>query len=369
MTACPLVLCFLGTAAAAFVGVPNVETLLVVAPSDEHPRHSEGDVVALKDGRLCAVYTRFVRGSRDDAAADLAARMSADGGKSWTGDRVLVANEGKANVMSASLVRLKDGTLLLFYLRKNGWDDCRLYVRRSTDELRTLGEPVPVTDHHGYHVVNNGRVVRLLTGRLVVPCAVHPCPDGTPKTFSPKGIPRAYLSDDDGRSWRADAMPASPPPDRRATLQEPGVVELRDSRLWMWMRTMQGTQCESFSTDGGVHWSEPAPGRLASPCSPATIARVPWTGDLLCVWNDHSGRHAFTPGRRTPLCVAVSRDEGRTWGPSRVIEGNPDGWYCYTSITFAGDRVILSYSGSEAGKTDRIWWKVIALSRAWLSMD
>jgi sialidase-1 len=142
----------------------------------------------------------------------------------------------------------------------------------------------------------------------------------------------------------------------------------KDGRLWMWMRTTQGTQYESFSADQGVHWSEPRPGNLASPCSPATIGRIPWTGDLLCVWNDHSGWHAFPPGKRTPLCVAISKDDGRTWSKSRVIEGDPNGWYCYTSMTFLKDRVILSYCAGDTkvGGLNRL--KVTVLWRDWLYM-
>ena len=42
---------------------PGFATLLVIEPTKEHPRNSEGDVIALKDGRLCLVYTRFSGGT------------------------------------------------------------------------------------------------------------------------------------------------------------------------------------------------------------------------------------------------------------------------------------------------------------------
>jgi hypothetical protein len=44
--------------------VADVRTLLVIEPSEEQPRNSEGDIVRLKDGRLCLVYTRFTGGTR-----------------------------------------------------------------------------------------------------------------------------------------------------------------------------------------------------------------------------------------------------------------------------------------------------------------
>ena len=37
----------------------NIETLLVIDPSEQNPRNTEGDIVELKDGRLCLIYSRF----------------------------------------------------------------------------------------------------------------------------------------------------------------------------------------------------------------------------------------------------------------------------------------------------------------------
>jgi hypothetical protein len=73
------------------------------------------------------------------------------------------------------------------------------------------------------------------------------------------------------------------------------------------------------------------------------VKRIPSTGDLLLVWNNHEGVPAEWAGRRTPLSVAVSSDEGRTWGRARTIEDDPEGWYCYTAIEFVGEHVLLGY--------------------------
>jgi streptogramin lyase len=52
---------------------------LVLAPAPGNPRNSEGDFIALKDGRVLFVYTHFTGGGADHAAAHLAARTTADG--------------------------------------------------------------------------------------------------------------------------------------------------------------------------------------------------------------------------------------------------------------------------------------------------
>jgi photosystem II stability/assembly factor-like uncharacterized protein len=174
-----------------------------------------------------------------------------------------------------------------------------------------------------------------------------------------------YLSDDSGRTWRRsqDTFKGYDPDGRRITVQEPGVVELKDGRLMMFIRTDAGSQYVCHSQDGGQTWSMPRPSELASPLSPASIERIPWTGDLVCVWNDHSGRHPYPQGRRTPLCLAISKDEGDSWSESRVIEANPDGWYCYTAIAFVGDRMLLAYCAGDkqVGGLNRL--KVLAIGR------
>ena len=63
---------------------------------------------------------------------------------------------------------------------------------------------------------------------------------------------------------------------------------------------------------------------------------------LLMAWNDHSEidqsmRASETSGgKRTPLTVAISRDDGKTWIRAHNLLDDPEGWYCYTAIDFAG---------------------------------
>lgn len=338
------------------------ETLLVIEPSKENPRNSEGDIIELKDGRLCLIYTHFTGGSGDHAAADIAMRISDDGGKSWNDDVIIVQHPGGLNVMSVSLLRLANGQIALFYLRKTSREDCRPLMCVSTDEAAMWSEPtVCITDKVGYYVMNNDRAVQLKIGRLVLPVAWHQGP-GQPRDTA--GIIMCYLSDDNGKTFRRskDSFKGYSPDGRRITVQEPGVVELKDGRLMMFMRTNASSQYISYSQDSGETWSKAQPSELISPLSPASIEHISWSGDLLCVWNDHSGIHPFTKGRRTPLCLAVSKDEGKTWSKSKVIEDNPDGWYCYTAITFVKNRVILAYCAGDKkiGGLNRL--KVIALS-------
>ena len=373
-----LAMIFAGPTRAA--NLSGVETLLVIEPSKEHPRHTEGDLVELKDGRLCLIYTRFGNGGTDFDPADLVMLTSSDEGETWSEPRLLVSGEEAdlKNVMQASILRLPGDELLLFYLRKNSRSSCHLFVRRSADEFMTLSDPVRVTLLEGYHCANNDRVIRLSTGRLIVPMALHTELDQDGKlvgSYQSSGAPFVYYSDDDGHTWQKDKTPIKPIAERKLApaLQEPGAIELEDGRLWMWMRAWADYQYGCYSTDAGLSWSDPKPTSLASPLSPATIERIPWTGDLLCVWNDHSGAHPYPKekhrNKRTPLCVAISKDEGQTWTPSRAIETNLNGWFCYTSMTFHKDRVIISYMQRDESVTKMLGLKVVALSKDWLYPD
>ena len=344
----------------------SIRTLLVIEPSEEAPRNSEGSIIQLEDGRFFLAYTRFTGGGADNSTAQIVGRSSEDGGRSWSDDRLMVDTEGRENVMSVSFLRLDSGEILLFYAVKNGWDDCKLYVRRSKDELETLSDRVCTVPHEGYHVINNDRVVQLSSGRLIVPAAYHPCTDGTREGWSSRGISMCFLSDDGGYTWRKGRSELAAPAECKSGLQEPGVVERTDGCVYMWMRTDMGCQFESYSEDGGDTWIDAQPSPMMSPVSPASIKRVPWGKDLLLVWNDHSGNHPFPAGRRTPLCVALSSDEGQTWRKSKVLEGDPEGWYCYISITFTQDSAILGYCAGDTkvGGLNRL--KVTQIQRDWL---
>jgi hypothetical protein len=325
-------------------GVTKVR-LLPPTPG-KNPRNSEGAFIPLKDGRLLFIYTHFTGGGGDHSAAHLAARSSRDGGRTWTdADELVLANEAKMNVMSVSLLRLPSGAIALFYLRKNSLDDCRAYLRLSTDEAKSWSEPRLCIPTEGYYVVNNDRVIQLKTGRLVVPAARHNSPGGK---WTARGVALCFLSDDGGKTWRKGRGELEGPKDSKTGLQEPGVVELKDSKLLMLCRTDQGCQYRSYSADGGETWSGAEPTEIKSPVSPASVKRIPKTGDLLLVWNDHAQIDAARRGRRTPLSAAVSRDDGKTWSKAKTLEDDPDGWYCYTAIAFVGDRVLLGHCAGNS---------------------
>ncbi|WP_339903984.1 sialidase family protein [uncultured Cyclobacterium sp.] len=343
--------------------IVSVPGNLVLNPGENNPRNSEGDFIELEDGKILFVYSHYYgESSSDHATAYLAGRFSEDKGKTWTKEDVeILPNEGGMNVMSVSLLRLQNGDIAMFYLRKNNTDDCIPYMRVSKDEAKTWSDPIAcITDDEGYFVLNNDRVVQLEDGTLMLAVAKHAGPG---MEWRGRADLYAYSSTDNGQTWERSEMVPNP---KEIVLQEPGLVELADGSILMVIRTDAGVQCFSYSRDQGKTWSEVEESTLVSPVSPATIERIPGTGDLLAVWNNNLSDDPDIAKLRTPLNSAISKDEGKTWTNIKTLEDNPDGWYCYIAMDFVGDEVLLGYcAGNRPGGTGLSVTKITKLGADW----
>lgn len=344
-----------------------LQKIRLLPPGPDNPRNSEGSFIRLHDGRLLLAYSHFYGGAADDSPSYLAGRLSDDGGKTWGEDFVFLPNEG-LNTMSVSFLRLQDGRILLGYIvrereAEGEQQQLRYLLRFSDDEAQTWSEPVCCTDPPSYYVVNNDRVIQLRSGRLVVPSSDHGTFDG--RSLG-RGVPLCFLSDDNGSNWWSSERLRQRPGDEPLCLQEPAVIELRDGRLMMLVRTAGGSQYGAWSKDGGETWSVLEPTALISPLSPASIRRIPTTGDLLLIYNDHRNIAPEYVGKRTPLVAAISRDEGQTWETRRVLEDDPGGWYCYTAIHFEADTVVLAYCAGQQTTGGLNLTQVTRFPIAWL---
>ncbi len=335
----------LAWAALAAAGQDVLEYLVAPARPGNR-RNSEADLLPLRDGRLLLAWTSFSTDQAEDwAPASIAARLSEDGGRSWGPQFILQENIGRMNVMEPDLLRLRSGKVLLFFCRKNSPADCLPMVRISQDDARTFSPPapLPVQPYPSYTGFNHDRAIQLRSGRVLLPVFFTGDYRRDPHIRS-----RVYYSDDEGRTWRASRTVLDVP-ESRAGAQEPGVVELRDGRVMLWLRTDTGRMYQAFSSDRGESWTTPEPSPVVSPLSPQSIKRIPWSGELLLVWNN-------SDKQRFPLSLALSRDEGRSWTLARNLDEDPAHTYAYTSIEFVGRRVLFTYyAGPPAGARGHDW--------------
>jgi sialidase-1 len=325
---------------------------VLVANTAEHPRNGEGDIIRLKNGDLLLGYGRWNAGGGDSGGdfgkAEIWAKVSHDGGKSWGEDRCLVPNEGQVTTFEAGFCRLRNGEILLSYCTKDSTEDCSVCFRRSPDEGKTWRRKVKYAiprPYTGYTGINNNRLIQLSTGRLLLPAY-----DGWVR--GTVIVSFALYSDDNGRTWQKsnDVDIRSLAPDDPYGADEPAVVELKDGRVLMLVRTGRGFIAKAYSTDHGTTLGKPEPIQgLVAPNSPCSIARLPQTGDLLLVWNNNRSA-------RNPLNSAISRDQGETWGNIRVVDGGAAS-FCYTSITPVDDRVLLTYYGRGGLVLKSVPWR------------
>ena len=347
------------------IKITSSETVLSLPPSDGNPRNSEGDFITLGDGTIMFVYSRYTGGRDDHSPCDIAAVFSHDGGSSFSSEPVILAraaNHGVRNIMSVSLLRMGNGDVGLFYLVKSdGSGESSYVLRRSKDDAKSFGGPsgcIPQS-YPGYYVVNNSRVLRTSSGRIIIPAAFHRSgTDGKGFICSESyAICTFFFSDDDGSTWSETKCPLALYGNRETEtgLQEPGVAELPGGVLYAYFRTDRMYQYESVSIDGGVGWFPPRTSSFTSPNSPMKIEVNPHSGIYFAVWNpipNYNGRRTDTErwitAGRTPLVMAAC-ENGIDFGGQAVIEDDAERGFCYPAMHFLSkSTVLLAYCGGGA---------------------
>ena len=343
-----------------------------LAPSQWNNRNSEGSFITLKNGNILFIYTRYRGvGHHDECTADLYGMISTDGGESFGEPFPVFSCEdvGADNIMSVSLLRMGNGDIGLFYLQKHNTQVfCLPYLTRSADEGKTWQGHTKCVKEDGYYVLNNDRVIRLTSGRLLMAVAKHPSgkhSDG--KMFFGEGAVYILASDDDGCTWHSLTenikLPVTVWNDRGAgklwslsCAMEPGLVQLKSGLIWCYIRTTLGRQYEMFSEDDGQTWTVPSPSRFTSPSSPLCVKKL--SDDcLLAVWNPipkYNGSKdvvdgVWTDGRKQ-LNFALLDKDAEQFLFSEILEYDEGSGFCYTAIheTDAGD-ILLAYCAGGKG--------------------
>jgi len=324
-----------------------------------NPRNSEGSFIELSDGRILFAYSRFKGAGvgEDHDPSDIYGCISDDMGETFGDIFPIFTSEelDVENIMSVSFMRMQNGDVGLFFLGKKK-ENCIGYLSRSSDEGKTFSKPIIYTDETGYFVVNNDRIIRTKSGRLLAPAGFHEATftfDENGNQIGAKyepGTMTVFASDDDGYNWYTISKGITVPYSRGFTtgVNEPGIIELRDGRIWCYIRTNSGRQYECFSSDEGKTWTETCASIFTSACSPLSSRRLT-DGRIALVWNPVANFNgspyeviegAWIAGR-SPLVISTSDDEVESFKKPIPIETDKRSGYCYVAIFETKDNAIL----------------------------
>ena len=258
---------------------------------------------------------------------------STDNGRSWSEPQVLRELPGKDWAGAVSLLD-SDSEVHLFFMRWRQKEGRKPAVDRFIDlwHLRSEAQRThwtgPQRIFKGY-VGSIQNAIQLESGRIVLPFAAWISGRATAPPYG-SNVTTTVFSDDGGLTWnQAEAELTSPCyhgyNGNNYGAVEPVILELRDGRVLMLVRTQTGFLWESWSTDG-EHWSELMPSRFHSSTSPAYLLRLP-DDRIALFWNNCDmpprvdGQGVY--GGRDVMHAAISCDEGKTWHGYREVYLDP----------------------------------------------
>ena len=291
----------------------------VVEWFDERQCYHMPSLTLAENGNLLAVWNGgFLQWNGDPMGRDAKDWVSVlpRGAKEWSNPDA-VGNDIRYCCHDPVFIKNQKGEIVLLFAKFldtevnfstwcNGRDE--LWMRKTKDGGLTW-EPARPAGIKSGHASNDS--VLLHDGTIVLASTSSELPD---KYF---GAVRVYISRDDGETFEKGPLLYA----RDGNLiREPALCLRPDGSVRMFTRTCPGdtgwgagvkslVSYTAESRDGGLTWSEPIPAGIVN--NESKIDVIPWdNGAILMAYND-------TPvadwHERSPLSLACSTDEGKTW--------------------------------------------------------
>jgi len=304
----------------------------VFAPAliEESPGN-EATMIWLQDSTLKIFYI-----NRPGSADKLMSIASTDHGLSWETSGVVINLPGEAYYANQVLLGKDQELHCVFHIFGTGANGYRnrhlnLWYCKTEDKQQRWTQPREIYD--GYVGSIRG-FIQLKNGRLIMAFAkAVPGREQRPRSGVDLGWNEiiSLYSDDNGATWeRSDNAITIAVDGSKATRYggvEPSIIELRDGKIWMLIRTTKGNLYASYSNDSGQSWQSPQRTHFISSDSPADLLRLS-DDRLVLLWSanqrwDDAGSYAM--GGREVLHGAISNDDGRTWKGFREVLTAPVG--------------------------------------------
>jgi hypothetical protein len=325
----------------------------VFAPTfiEESPGN-EATMVRWRDETLKIFYI-----NRPGSADKLMSKASLDNGLSWKARRVEFDLPGEAYYANQVLLGKDQELHCVFHIFDRGANGYRnrhlnLWYSKTENNQQKWTEPQEIYD--GYVGSIRG-FIQLENGRLIMAFAkAVPEREQRPQSGVDYGWNEiiSLHSDDNGATWERSDNALTIAVDGSKTTRygavEPSIIELRDGRIWMLIRTTKGYLYESYSDDSGDSWHQPQRTHFISSDSPADLLRLS-DNRLILLWSANQrwdDERSYAMGGREVLHGAISSDDGKTWKGFREVLTAPVG-----NGAVRGDRGTACPSADEtAGK-------------------
>jgi predicted neuraminidase len=290
-----------------------------------YPVHHCSSITEAPNGDLLISWYGGSYESSDDQVVFLARRKK--GSRFWSKPEIIVRSPGKppGNAILFTDKRNRiwfvwgrmDGAQPM--LRGTGWDQCRLFYRTSGDNGVTWTKDQPFY-HDTLGWLPRNLTLVLSDGTLVLPLSDELHGHGVDLSF--------FLSTkNNGATWTQSGIMRGG--------EQPTFIERSDGSLVAFLRTRPNI-LQSESQDRGKTWSEPRPTQFKNPDAGIAALRLK-NGHVILVFNNQDNS-------RTPLHIALSTDEARTWSQPLRLEMNP-GEYSYPSVLQTSDgRIHIIYT-------------------------
>jgi predicted neuraminidase len=313
------------TPGAICLAVDDIEVHRVFGPEAPGPYKHPASITELDGGDLYLVYY----GGAGEYATDTAVYGSRRRqGESRFSPPEVIADTPYRSEGNPVVWQAPNGQVWLYYVVRYGqtWSTSRIQAKVSDDGAKTWSDPLVVAWEEGMMVRN--RPIALADGDYLLPI------------YHETGHDREWVGDDTTSLFlRYDPQThlfseTNRIKSRLGNLQ-PAVVQLDDKHLICYCRRggdyqkrNDGWLVRAESHDGGRTWSEGVESRFPNPNAAVDFIKLK-NGHLLLVYND-------SMNERTPLTVAISRDQDRSYPYRRnIAEGDND--YAYPTAIQASD--------------------------------
>lgn len=248
---------------------------------------------------------------------------SDDAGASWREPVLAIAVEPPMRVFDPVLWLDPLGRLWFFWAQSKSHIDGRCGVWAIVTEQPDHPEPRWSEPRRLAHGIMMNKPTVLADGSWLM-CSAIWNRQGKKKPETPPisecahlTYSNVYRSINHGQSWTHIGSADVP----QRGCDEHMIVERRDGKLWMLVRTQYGIG-QSFSPNGGIAWSPGVPTGIVGPETRFFIRRLN-SGRLLLVYHDH-------PRERINLAAWLSDDDGATWPHKLLLDDRekvsyPDG--------------------------------------------